>query len=121
MRRFLIAAATLALLFTGGMGVARADHAGTNPTDPGAIGGHPALYGLCTAYFANGGNGNSHEAPPFAALEEAADAAGDGNGEATAEELEAFCENVRPGNGHGQGGDNSQAPSPTDGRGNGRP
>lgn len=121
MRRILIGVTSLMVLVTGGMGVARADHPGTNPTDPDAIGGHPALYGLCTAYFANGGNGKSRNAPPFAALEAAADAAGDDDGDATPEEMQAFCEGVRPGNGHGQGGGNSNAPSPTDPRGNNRP
>lgn len=112
MRRILIGVAALAMLFSGGMGIAQADHAGTNPTDPEAIGNHPALYGLCTAYFANGGNGNSHNAPPFAALAAAA--------EAMDQEVEEFCTGIRPGNGHGNGGDNSSAPDPTDPRGNNR-
>lgn len=94
MRKTIIAIGIATLLATGG--VAAADHAGTNPTDPGAIGGHPSLYGLCRAYQSgNGGdNGRKNEAPPFAALEEAA---GD-------DSVADFCEGVTPGNGHGNGG-----------------
>lgn len=42
--------------------------------DPGPHHGHNA-FGLCTAYAHNGG-GNSHDAPPFQALEDEAEAAG---------------------------------------------
>jgi hypothetical protein len=83
------------------------------------IANHPALYGLCTAYFSgNGGeNGNKNSAPPFAALEAAADAAGDEDGEATSDEVADFCDGVRPSNGTGNGKqDDSKAPNPT-GRG----
>jgi hypothetical protein len=110
-RRIIAGAAGLGMLMTAGMGAAHADHAGTNPTDPDAIGNHPALYGLCTAYFANGGNGNSHNAPPFAALAQAA--------EDNDQSVEEFCSGVRPGNGHGNGG-GSNAPDPTEPRGNNR-
>lgn len=106
-KRLLAVAAAVGLALTAGMGTAMADHAGTNPTDPDAIGNHPARYGLCTAYFANDGNGNSHDAPPFAALQEAAEA----NDQSVAE----FCDGVRPGNGHGNGGENSRAPNPSPG------
>jgi len=79
------------------------------------IANHPALYGLCRAYFSgNGGeNGNKNSATPFAALEAAADAAGDDNGEATQEEVADFCDGVRPSNGQGNGKqDDSRAPNP---------
>lgn len=107
--RKLISGTMLALMLGGGAGVALADHAGTNPTDPDAIGDHPALYGLCTAWHANENgreNGNAGNAPPFAALQEAA--------EAEDQTVSEFCEGVRPGNGHGNGGGNSNAPDPTE-------
>lgn len=103
-----ITAGLTALLLAGG-GSALAGHAGTNPTDPGAIGDHPALYGLCTAWHANENgreNGKAGSAPPFAALAQAAE----DNGETVSE----LCDGVRPGNGHGRGGDNSNAPNPSD-------
>ena len=80
------------------------------------LAGHPALYGLCTAYFSGQGgeHGNKNSAPPFAALQEAADNAGDDDGTTTADEMQSFCENVRPSNGQGGGSGNSKAPKPTD-------
>lgn len=113
MRKILVTAAALGMLATGAVGTA---HANNSPTDPSNIGEHPALYGLCTAYFANGGNGNSHNAPPFLALAEAAD---DGDA-STTDDVERFCEAVRPSNGQGGGSGNSNAPSPTEPRGNNR-
>ena len=113
MRKILITAAAVGMLATGAVGTAHANNSVTNPEN---LAEHPALYGLCTAYFANGGNGNSHNAPPFAALAEAADD-DDPN---TENDVERFCESVRPSNGQGQGSGNSNAPSPTDPRGNNR-
>jgi hypothetical protein len=116
MRKKLMTLSLAGSLAVGGATVAMADPPMDNPAE------HPALYGLCTAYFANGGNGNSHDAPPFAALEDAADEAGDNNGTTTPAEMESFCEAVRPSNGTGGGGaDDSSAPSPTEPRGNNRP
>lgn len=106
--RKLIVGGLMAVLVAGG-GSAFADHAGTNPTDPEAIGNHPALYGLCTAWHANENgreNGNAGDAPPFAALEQAA--------EDNDQSVSEYCDGVRPGNGHGEGGDNSNAPNPNE-------
>lgn len=71
---------------------------------------HPALYGLCTAYFSGQGGekGNKNNAPPFQALQDAA--------EAEEQSVEDFCRGVRPSNGKGQGSGNSNAPDPVDGR-----
>jgi hypothetical protein len=71
---------------------------------------HPALYGLCTAYFSGQGgeHGNKNSAPPFVALQEAADD-GDSN---TSDDVEQFCSGVRPSNGQGGGSGNSNAPDP---------
>ena len=99
MRLTTIAASAAALALTaGGMAAAVAD--------PGPGNGHNG-FGLCTAYYAGSQNGqeNKRKAPPFQALEEAADANGDDDGSATADEVEAFCalaENQRPGNGGGK-------------------
>jgi hypothetical protein len=104
MRKIVVGAAVAALL--SGSGPALGSHAGTSPTDPEAIGNHPALYGLCTAWHANANgraHGNAGNAAPFAALTEAA---GD-------ESVSEFCDGVRPGNGHGNGG-GSQAPNPNE-------
>ena len=86
------------------------------PTDPANIGSHPALYGLCTAYFSGQGgeHGKKNDAPPFAALEAAAAADPDGDGDATVED---FCTGVRPSNGRGGGSGKSNAPDPVTGRG----
>lgn len=108
MRRIFLGAAVLALSF----GTVGAAHANNSPNNPENIGSHPALYGLCTAYFANGGNGNSHNAPPFASLAQAA--------EDNDQSVEEFCTGIRPSNGKGNGSGNSNAPDPTDPRGNGR-
>lgn len=80
-------------------------HGGGSPMD--GMDNHPAKYGLCTAYFngEGGENGNKNNAPPFAALEDAAD---DND-----QSVEEYCSGTRPGNGHGNGGDNSNAPDPT--------
>ena len=77
---------------------------------------HPALYGLCTAYFSGQGgeHGNKNSAPPFAALEAAADDAGSDDDETTQDEMIDFCQDVRPSNGQGGGSGNSKAPRPTD-------
>ncbi len=85
-------------------------HGGGSPMD--GMDNHPAKYGLCTAYFngQGGENGNKNNAPPFAALEEAAD---DGD-EETDDDVAEYCSGTQPGNGHGNGGDNNNAPDPTD-------
>lgn len=86
------------------------DDNGNGPPNADNLGDHPAKYGLCTAYFAGRGgeNGNKHDAPPFQALEDAAD---DND-----ESVEEFCEGTRPSNGQGNGNqDDSSAPDPTDG------
>lgn len=113
--RKLLATAVATVMLGGGVSAAFADHAGTNPTDPDAIGNHPALYGLCMAWHANENgraNGNAGNAPPFAALK----AAADNNDQSVSE----FCDGVRPGNGHGNGGGNSNAPNPNQHPGKGR-
>lgn len=105
-----IAIAMLAVMGVSG-GAALADR----PTSDN-LAEHPALYGLCTAWFANENgreNGNAENAPPFQALQDAADEAGDGDGTATDEEMQDFCEGVRPSNGRGNGSGNSNAPDPT--------
>lgn len=108
--RKLIAVTTLVLMGAGG-------HAAfADPPTADNLGEHPALYGLCTAWFANENgreHGNAENAPPFQALQEAADEAGDDDGTATDEEIQDFCEGVRPSNGQGQGSGNSNAPDPT--------
>ena len=59
--RKLIAAAAMATMLAGGVGIATAT--------PGPGNGNNA-WGLCNAYAHN--NPNAHKAPPFAALEQAA-------------------------------------------------
>lgn len=74
------------LLSAGAVGLAQAE--------PGPNGNNNR--GLCTAYY-NGsptGQENKRKAGPFVALEEAADAAGDGDGTATPDEVGAFCEGL---------------------------
>lgn len=96
MKRTLVSAAVLALL-AGGAGVATAG--------PGPNGNNN--HGLCTAYFAGSETGqeNKRKAPPFKALEEAADQADTGNqdGASTEDEVMAFCEAFLGGNGNGNG------------------
>lgn len=109
--RKLLAVLAAALMIAGP--AAAAGQGNGSPMD--GIGDHPALYGLCTAYFSGQGgeNGNKNSAPPFAALEDAADQAGDDNGEASPEEVASFCDGVRPSNGQGKGKQNdSRAPNP---------
>lgn len=82
----LAAAAVLALLAAGGgVTVAKAD--------PGPGNGHNT-FGLCTAYFAGSETGREHKrnAPPFQALEEAA--------EENDQTVEEYCEEFgqQPGN-----------------------
>jgi hypothetical protein len=86
-------------------------HGGGSPMD--GMDDHPAKYGLCTAYFSGEGgeNGNKHNAPPFEALESAPE---------EGDSVEDYCQGTQPGNGHGNGGDNNNAPGPTDDRGNGQ-
>ena len=66
MRRALIAAAVTTMIASGGAAAL---------ADPGPNGHND--YGLCKAYFAGSAQGQAHKhaAPPFAALEAAADAA----------------------------------------------
>lgn len=84
----LIAASILALLATGGsMTIAKAD--------PGPNGNNN--HGLCTAYFAGSDNGRAHKrnAPPFQALEAAAEAEGDTQDERDAAVRE-YCQETDP-------------------------
>jgi hypothetical protein len=102
-KRTVISAAVLVLGLAG---------AGVSLADPGDGGPGPNgsnNHGLCTAYAHNGG-GNSHNAPPFAQLEEDADAAGDGNGTASPQEIADYCAPFLGGNGNGNG--NNGNPSP---------
>ena len=94
MKRTIVSAAILALV-AGGAGVSVA---APGPNDNNN-------HGLCTAYYAGSENGqaNKRKAPPFVALEAAADAAGDADGETTAEEMETFCSTFLGGNGNGNG------------------
>ncbi|HSE09022.1 MAG TPA: hypothetical protein VLB29_10170 [Nocardioidaceae bacterium] len=66
----LVVSAAVTLLAVGGAATAT-----TAAADPGPNG--PNNFGLCTAYFAGSENGQEHKrkAPPFAALEAAAEAA----------------------------------------------
>ena len=97
----LVAPAAVTLLALGGL-------ATTATAEPGPHG--PNNYGLCTAYFAGSETGqeNKRKAPPFAALEEAAEASG------TEEEMEAavteWCDSngTHPGQGGGKGGKQSE-------------
>lgn len=102
MKKVIVAGLTAALL-AGGAGVAQG--ANNSVTNPENLAAHPALYGLCTAWAHNGNgreHGNAENAPPFAALQAAAQAA--------EQDVEAFCAGVRPSNGKGGGSGNSQAP-----------
>lgn len=88
MKRTIVSAAVLALV-AGGAGVSLADPGPNGKND----------FGLCKAYFAGSETGqeNKRDKGPFPALEAAADEAGDGNGEATTEEVEQFCSTAFPG------------------------
>lgn len=91
MKRTIIVTSILTFGLVGG-GVASA-----LPGGPGPNGENNR--GLCTAYFSGSENGQEHKrkAGPFQALEAAADAAGDGDGEATVEEVVSFCDSTAPG------------------------
>lgn len=109
--RKLLATALGALMLGGGAGVALADHSGPPTSDN--LGSHPATYGLCMAWHANENgraNGNAENAPPFVALQEAADE--------NDQSVSDFCAEVRPGGSHGSG--NSEAPQPNSHPGRGR-
>jgi hypothetical protein len=100
MRRKVLATLAAGALAFGamGMGPGNSGNAG-GPGGPGPFG--PNNFGLCTAYQANENgrdNGNAGNAPPFAALEEAAEAAD--------QTVEEWCgENGQhPGNGNGRNG-----------------
>jgi hypothetical protein len=107
--RKIIATGAVALMAFGGGSVALASHSGPPFGPDGIDEGHPAWYGLCTAWFNNSDQGKQNGAP-FQALSEHFD----GDEDAIAE----WCSGLRPGNGHGNGGDNSNAPAPGP-RGNG--
>jgi hypothetical protein len=81
MKRFVISS-TIAALVAGGAGFAFAGGPGPN--------GHND-YGLCQAYFAGSttGQDHKHQAPPFAALEQAAS---DQN-----QTVAEYCSSVTPG------------------------
>lgn len=103
-KKMLVAVATAGLLL-GGVNVAVANNGNGAPFGPDGINeGHPAWYGLCTAYYS--GNGDKQGAP-FQALEDHFD----GDEDAIAD----FCRGIRPSNGQGKGKqDDSSAPSPVD-------
>lgn len=86
--RTLMAPVAAAVLLAGGAGIASAD--------PGPNGNNN--FGLCTAYFAGSDNGREHKrkAPPFQALEEAA--------EASDQTVEEWCAENAPHPGGGNGG-----------------
>ena len=84
----LVISSTIAVLVAGGAGFAFAGQPGPN--------GHNN-YGLCTAYIANQGHGNSHDTKPADALEAAADQAGNNDGTATADEIASYCADQTPG------------------------
>ena len=79
MRRIVLGLAAAALVAGSGAALA----------DPGPNGHNN--YGLCTAYFAGSDNGQAHKhnAPPFAALEDAAAAQN--------QSVEEFCASATPG------------------------
>jgi hypothetical protein len=78
----LVISSTIAALITGGAGFAFAGQPGPNDHNN---------HGLCTAYFAGSdtGQAHKHQAPPFAALEQAAS---DQN-----ETVADYCSTVTPG------------------------
>jgi hypothetical protein len=84
----LVIGGAIAALITGGAGLSFAGAPGPN--------GHNN-FGLCTAYLANGGHGNSHDTKPADALEADADSAGNGDGTASPEEIADYCANQTPG------------------------
>lgn len=81
------------LAILGGATLVAGGAVGAAFADPGPHHGNNRQ-GLCTAYYNGSANGqaNKRKAPPFVALEKAADEAGDGDGVATAEEVAAFCD-----------------------------
>lgn len=103
-KKLLVAVATAGLLL-GGVNVAVANNGNGAPFGPDGINeGHPAWYGLCTAYYNNSDQAKKNGAP-FKALEEHFD--GD------ADAIDEFCSSLRPSNGQGQGKqDDSSAPAP---------
>jgi hypothetical protein len=56
-------------------------------------------FGLCTAYSSGSATGQAHKhnAPPFVALAQAADQAGNNDGTATADEIQSYCNQFGPG------------------------
>lgn len=85
MKRLVIGGIAAALL-AGGAGMSFAGQPGPN--------GHNN-FGLCTAYLANQGHGNSHDTKPADALEAAADSNHDGT--TTAQEIANYCAGQTPG------------------------
>jgi hypothetical protein len=85
----LVISTSVAALIAGGAGFAFAGQPGPN--------GHND-YGLCKAYSAGSANGQAHkhQAPPFAALEDAANAAYP-NADSTADAVAQYCSTVTPG------------------------
>jgi len=84
----LVISSTVAILVAGGAGFAFAA--------PGPNGHND--YGLCQAYSSGSANGQAHKhsAPPFAALEDAANAAYP-NASSTADAVAQYCNSVTPG------------------------
>jgi hypothetical protein len=85
----LVISSTIAALVAGGAGLAFAGQPGPN--------GHND-FGLCQAYFSGSANGQAHKhsAPPFAALEDTANAAYP-NASSTEDAVAQYCANVTPG------------------------
>lgn len=96
---------TIAVVATALMGAGAA--VGAVSAQPGPNG--PNNFGLCTAYFAGSDQGRQQKrkAPPFQALEAAAEEAWDGDEDATMDEKVAeWCRNNAPhpsNNGNGNG------------------
>lgn len=84
----LVISSTITALVAGGAGLAFAA--------PGPNGHND--YGLCQAYSAGSATGqaNKHNAPPFVALEDAANAAYP-NASSTADAVSQYCSSVTPG------------------------
>lgn len=84
----LVISSTIAALVAGGAGLAFAA--------PGPNGHND--YGLCQAYFSGSSTGqaNKHSAPPFAALEAAANAA-DPSASSTQDAVAQYCSSATPG------------------------
>jgi hypothetical protein len=97
MKRTLIAAAVLVLGAAG---------AGVSLADPGPNGSNN--HGLCTAYAANGGHGNSHDTKPANALEAAAEDGDDATSDA--QEVANYCAEYLTGNSQNGGGNGNPNP-----------